>query len=203
VTREAASAFFPQQPFRFDTMTTLHRRALDEIGDCLDKVNGEEFDAALTEIAAAGRIALYGVGREGLAIKGLAMRLFHLGLKAAMVGDMTTPPVGPGDLLIVSAGPGDFSTVAALMGVAHAAGARTLVVTAEPTGAAATRADRVLTVPAQTMARDQGAGATSVLPMGSLYEGALYVLFEILILGLRDRLAVTPAQMRANHTNLE
>jgi 6-phospho-3-hexuloisomerase len=53
------------------------------------------------------------------------------------------------------------------------------------------------------MASDQGAAATSVLPMGSLYEGALYVLFEILILGLRDRLGVTPAQMRANHTNLE
>lgn len=184
-------------------MTTLHRRALDEIGDCLDKVSGEDVEAALAEIATAGRIALYGVGREGLAIKGLAMRLFHLGLKAAMVGDMTTPPVGPGDLLVVSAGPGDFSTVSALIGVARAAGARALVITAEPEGQAAAKANRVLTVPAQTMARDQGAGATSVLPMGSLYEGALYVLFEILILGLRDRLGVTPTQMRANHTNLE
>lgn len=184
-------------------MSLLHRQALDEIGGCLDKVRREEFDAAVAAIADAGRIALYGVGREGLQIKGLAMRLFHLSRPAAMVGDMTTPPVGPGDLLIVSAGPGDFSTVSALIGVARAAGARVLVVTAEPEGAAAARADLVLAVPAQTMARDQGAGATSVLPMGSLYEGALYVLFEILILSLRDRLGVTPAQMRANHTNLE
>lgn len=184
-------------------MTTLHARALDEIRACLDQVRADELDSAIAELAGASRIALYGVGREGLQIKGLAMRLFHLGLKAAVVGDMTTPPVGPGDVLVVSAGPGDFSTVAALMGEARAAGARTLVVTAEAGGVAAARADRVLTVPAQTMASDQGAAATSVLPMGSLYEGALHVLFEILILGLRDRLGVTPAQMRANHTNLE
>lgn len=184
-------------------MTSLHGRALDEIRSCLDRVNAADVDAAVAEIAAARRIALHGVGREGLQIKGLAMRLFHLGLQAAVVGDMTTPPLGAGDLLVVSAGPGDFSTVAALMGVARESGARTLLVTAEPTGAAAARADLVLAVPAQTMASDQGAAATSVLPMGSLYEGALYVLFELLVLALRDRLGVTPAQMRANHTNLE
>ena len=184
-------------------MPALHSQALDEIRHCLDKVRDEEFDAAVTEIASANRIALYGVGREGLQIKGLAMRLFHLGLRAAMVGDMTTPAVGKGDLLVVSAGPGDFSTVSALMNVARQAGARTLLVTAEPSGAAAALADTVLTVPAQTMARDQGDTASSVLPMGSLYEGALYVLFEILILSLRDRLGVSPAAMRANHTNLE
>jgi len=184
-------------------MTTLHNRALSEIGACLDRVHAEEFDAAVAAIAGANRIALYGVGREGLQIKGLAMRLFHLGLKAAVVGDMTTPPVGTGDLLIVSAGPGDFSTVSALMGVAHGADARVLVVTAEPGGAAAQKANLVLTVPAQTMASDRGAAATSVLPMGSLYEGALYVLFEMLVLALRDRLGVSADAMRANHTNLE
>jgi 6-phospho-3-hexuloisomerase len=115
---------------------------------------------------------------------------------------MTTPPLGKGDLLIVSAGPGSFSTVSALMQVARDAGARVLLVTATPDGAAAGLADVVLPVPAQTMASDQGE-ALSVLPMGSLYEGALYILFELIILALRDTLGVAPAVMRANHTNLE
>jgi len=39
--------------------------------------------------------------------------------------------------------------------------------------------------------------------MGSLYEGALYVLFELLILSLRERLGTSAEVMRANHTNLE
>ncbi|WP_430244146.1 SIS domain-containing protein [Neorhizobium sp. DAR64861/K0K2] len=183
-------------------MLHLYEKALAELGHCLAGIDHTSFEAATAAIATANRIALYGVGREGLQIKGLAMRLFHLGLKSAVVGDMTTPPVENGDLLIVSAGPGDFSTVSALIGIAKAAGARVLVVTAQPLGAAAAKADVVLHVPAQTMANDQG-GGTSVLPMGSLYEGALYVAFELLVLAVRDKLGVTPAAMRANHTNLE
>jgi 6-phospho-3-hexuloisomerase len=183
-------------------MTSLYHRALDDLARVFSRLDETAVDRAVAAIASAERIALYGVGREGLQIKGFAMRLFHLGKSAAMVGDMTTPPVGPGDLLIVSAGPGEFSTVLALMGVAKDAGAKSLVITAQADGEAAKRADFVLPVPAQTMADDTGP-ATSVLPMGSLYEGAQYILFEVMILKLRDRLGVTPEAMRANHTNLE
>jgi 6-phospho-3-hexuloisomerase len=63
-------------------------------------------------------------------------------------------------------------------------------------------AGAVITVPAQTMANDQGP-ATATLPMGSIFEGALFVLFEVMILKLRDHLGITAETMRANHTNLE
>jgi 6-phospho-3-hexuloisomerase len=39
--------------------------------------------------------------------------------------------------------------------------------------------------------------------MGSLFEGAQFMLFEILVIRLRDRLGETPESMRARHTNLE
>jgi 6-phospho-3-hexuloisomerase len=183
-------------------VTNLYRAALDDLAGVFARLDDAPVARAVEAIAGAGRIALYGVGREGLQVKGLAMRLFHLGLRASVVGDMTTPALGPGDLLLVSAGPGHFSTVEALMGVARGAGAHTLVVTAQPDGPCPRAADLVLPVPAQTMADDRGAAA-SVLPMGSLYEGALYVLFEVMILRLRERLGVTAEAMRGNHTNLE
>lgn len=154
-------------------------------------------------LASARRIACHGVGREGLMMRALAMRLYHLGLDAHVVGDMSCPPVGPGDLLLVSAGPGAFSTVEALIGVARAAGARVACVTAQPQGRAPQAADIILHIPAQTMADDSGAAATSVLPMGSLYEGAQYLAFELLVLALRDRLGLDPLAMRDRHTNLE
>lgn len=185
-----------------DTLRTEARRAADEIAEVLARVDAVQLEAALAGIAGARALALYGVGREGLQVRGLAMRLYHLGLRASVVGEMNCPPLGSGDLLIVSAGPGVFSTVAALMATARDAGARTLVVTAQPDGACAAMADQVLVVPAQTMADDQAA-PSSILPMGSLYEGALYLLFELLVLRLRERLGVTPAAMRARHTNLE
>lgn len=183
-------------------MSTLYHRALSELGAVFDQIDQDGVDRAIDTIARARRIALYGCGREGLQMKGFCMRLHHLGLQVAMVGDMTTFALGPGDLFIASAGPGTLATAETLMSVARRAGAQNLLVTAQSHGTAASLADLVLTVPAQTMANDQS-GNLSVLPMGSLFEGAQYILFEVMILALREKLGVTPEAMRANHTNLE
>lgn len=176
--------------------------ALEEVRAVFAALTSDATETLVTEVQRARRIALYGVGREGLMMKAFAMRLFHLGLDAYVVGDMTTPHVGDGDLLIVSAGPGQFSTVLALMGVARHSGARSVVVTAQPGGVAATEADAVVHLPAQTMADDL-ADAPSVLPMGSLYETAQLIFFELVVILLRDRLGETGESMRGRHTNLE
>ena len=42
------------------------------------------------------------------------------------------------------------------------------------------------------MADDQGERRSSVLPMGSLFEGALFVLFEVMVLKLIDAAADQP-----------
>lgn len=185
----------------------LADRAAEEIRTATRGVDPATLSAVAREIAAARRIVAYGVGREGLMMRALVMRLCHLGLDAHVVGDMSAPPVGPGDLLLVSAGPGAFSTVLGLIGVAGRAGARTICVTAQPAGDAPRACDRVLVIPAQTMADDAaqngGAPPSSVLPMGSLFEGAQYLTFELLVLALRDILGVDPEAMRARHTNLE
>ena len=149
------------------------------------------------------RIVCHGVGREGLMMKALTMRLYHLGLNAHLVGDMTTPPVGQGDVLFVSAGPGSFSTISALVQVAQDAGAEAICITAEPGGDVPQLANMTVHLPAQTMAADQGDQATSILPMGSLFEALMFLFFELLVLDLRDQLGVAPDVMRANHTNLE
>jgi 6-phospho-3-hexuloisomerase len=184
----------------------LDRRADQLLSELRPGLSGQ----VLTQIAPlsqafadARRILCYGVGREGLMMKALAMRLFHLGCDAHVVGDMTAPPVGAGDVLFVSAGPGHFSTVAALVQVASNAGAKVVCITAEPEGAVPSSVDLTIHLPAQTMAADQGSDATSILPMGSLYEALMFLFFELLVLDLRDRMGVSPEAMRANHTNLE
>lgn len=184
-------------------MSTLYQGALDELAQVFDKVDDTAVDRACEMIRDAKRVVVFGGGRERLQIMGFAMRLHHMGLDVAVEGDMTTPPVGPGDLFVVTVGPGEISTALALLGVAKEAGAKILFLTAQPQGRGAAYADYVLTIPAQTMADDQGPAKTSVLPMGSLYEGALFVLFEVMVLKLIALTGVTPEQMRANHTNLE
>ncbi len=193
------------------SLSSMAATACAEIASVFKSMDDTAIATINAEIRSARRIALYGVGREGLMMKAFAMRLFHCGLDAHVVGDMTTPPLGDGDLLIVSAGPGSFSTVEALMSVARRAGARIVCITAQPDGAAPGMADTIITLPAQTMADDRRStsGADdrrstgSILPMGSLYEGAQYIFFEVVILALRDDLGLSPDAMRANHTNLE
>jgi len=180
---------------------SLFTGALDEIREVLEDGSAAEVDRLCDELLKARRIACYGVGREGLMMRALCMRLMHLGMDAHVVGDMTTPPLGPGDLLVVSAGPGSFSTVRALAGVAHSAGARVAAVTAQPTGEVPSAADVVIHLRAQTMADDKG--GQSVLPMGSLYEAAMLIFFDIVSIVLRERTAQTMDSMRSRHTNLE
>jgi 6-phospho-3-hexuloisomerase len=180
---------------------TLFAGALDEIRGVLEAGAAAEVDQLCDELLKAHRIACYGVGREGLMMRAFCMRLMHLGLDAHVVGDMTTPPLGEGDLLVISAGPGSFSTVKALLGVAHSAGARTVALTAQPGGDVPSAADTVIHLRAQTMADDKG--GRSVLPMGSLYEVAMLIFFDIVSIVLRERTGQTMEGMRGRHTNLE
>ncbi|XP_057950545.1 uncharacterized protein LOC131145473 [Malania oleifera] len=170
----------------------------------LDLIVGE-INATVT--THKGKVFLYGVGREGLMLRALCMRLAHLGLPTHMIFDMTTPPISAADLLIASAGPGGFSTVDALCGVARSHGARVLLLTAQPeTGSCVKYATAVAHLPAQTMADDgAGEGGTqpAVLPMGSVYEGAMFVLFEMVVYRLGEVFGESPEAVRSRHTNLE
>lgn len=180
----------------------IANRACRELAAVLERVPASVLEALAEDLAGAGRVALYGVGREGLMMRALAMRLYHLGLDAHPVGDMTTPPLTSGDLLLASAGPGHFNTVEALLRVARNAGASTVLVTAQPASALAPIVDRLVVLPARTMAEDDGDNE-AVLPMGSAYEGCQYLFFELLVRDLRTRLAVDESAMRSRHTNLE
>jgi 6-phospho-3-hexuloisomerase len=52
------------------------------------------------------------------------------------------------------------------------------------------------------MADDRG-GEPSLLPMGSLYEAAQLVFFDLVSIMLREQSGQAPDEMRERHTNLE
>ena len=185
-----------------DSLRQLAAGALKDLEAVFSALPEDALDGLIEEIVRARRIVVFGLGREGLQMRGFAMRLFHMGRDVAVWGDMTAPRVEAGDLLIVSAGPGDLATARTLVDIAKGAGARTLLVTAQREGDLARHVDVVTVLPAQTMANDQG-GRVSVLPMGSLFETAQMIAFELAILKLRARFQETAETMRARHTNLE
>lgn len=182
--------------------TAMSQQALTELGEVLTKIDDDAPRRMSAAIVQSRRIVCHGVGREGLMMKALAMRLMHLGFDAHAAYEMTTPPVSGGDTLIASAGPGNLPTVIALMQVARSAGARVMLITAQPQSKAAQIADDVLVLPAPTMADDMG-DSTSIFPMGSLFELAMHLFFDLIALDLRDQTDQSDDQVRRRHTNLE
>jgi 6-phospho-3-hexuloisomerase len=182
-------------------MTSEADRALREVAEAVRSVPESDIVGIVDDLLAARRIACYAGGREGLVMRGLVMRLFHAGLDVHYVGDMTTPAVGAGDLVVLSCGPGRIAMVEALAGVARRDGARVLYLTAQPENPPAGQADRVVHITAQTMADDRDSAAA--LPMGSAYEIALFVLVDLITNAVRRRRSESVEELRSRHTNLE
>jgi 6-phospho-3-hexuloisomerase len=181
------------------TVAQLGAGAASEIAAALAGVDDACVLALRERLQAANAIATYGVGREGLVLRGFAMRLYHLSLPSFVVGDMTAPPLGAGGLLVCSAGPGTFSTVAALIGVARTAGAGVALFTSTEASPLAASADVTVRIPAQTMS---GGPASNQL-MGSIYEQALWVLCDAIIDQLVADSQLDRAAIAKRHTNLE
>ncbi|GAB4822832.1 hypothetical protein N2152v2_009878 [Parachlorella kessleri] len=161
-------------------------------------------------------------------MKGLAMRLYHIGLQAFAVGEMCAAAVRPGSVLLVSAGPGFFSMVAALAREAQKAGAKVVAFTSVPAAELHVPADLVVQIPATCLpaaapgemadacsthhhvsvasssSQVEGTGrGSSALPMGSSYELALQLFCDVICRLLQRELGVSEADMRQRHTNLE
>lgn len=172
---------------------------LDEMRHTLRRISYEEV-GSLVRTALNRRLFFAGEGRSGMVARMAAMRLTHLGRPVHVVGETTTPALGPDDALIVLSGSGRSRALTALAEVAKAAGGSVLVVTASPGSPLARAADHVITVMAA--AKDDHSGAVSAQFSGSLFEQSALVLFDSVLHTLRQSLATDTRQMWSRHTNL-
>jgi 6-phospho-3-hexuloisomerase len=175
---------------------------LGELRTVLATLDDRELDRLASGIRSARRIVLTGAGRVGLAVRGFAMRLAHLGLKAHMLGDATVPSVGRRDLLVVASGSGETETIFQLVSIAKRNGARIALVTGSPDSRMGKLADVIVRLRAPSKTRPV-AGFTSAQPMTTLNEQCLGILFDALVLRLMRDLRETHETMWKRHSNLE
>ena len=165
-----------------------------ELAELLKRVAPPQFAELFAEFADPHRRWFFsGQGRSGLAAQMAAMRFMHLGYEVHFVGEVTAPPVRPGDSLLVISGSGETFVSVGLARIAKAEGARIVALTHEPVSALATIADTVLTVPVD---QTQQFG-------GSLFEQSCIVLLDGVALGLAREIPGAHEIMLSRHTNMQ
>lgn len=180
----------------------LYGTVLDELRQVFERVDQDQVRTLMDKIKQANRVFLMGVGREGLATRAFAMRLMHLGKETHWVWDDTTPSVGNGDLFILTSGSGEIGHIHYVAEQAKAAGADIAVVTGTPDRKTPAIADAVLWVPACVFHGKDNV-VPSIQPMGNLFEQSLFILFDLIVMMLRDEMGVSNEFMVARHRNVE
>lgn len=84
---------------------------LNELHRSAAYISDEEADQLADHILSSNQIFTAGAGRSGLMAKSFAMRLMHMGFNAHIVGEILTPPLRKGDLVIIGSGSGETKSL--------------------------------------------------------------------------------------------
>ncbi|RPI87597.1 MAG: 6-phospho-3-hexuloisomerase [Chloroflexi bacterium] len=185
-------------------MDLMIEQVLTEVRTSLNQISGESLAQAVTWVENAPRVFVTGVGRSGLCMRALGMRLMHLGKTVYVVGETITPNITAGDLLMIGSGSGQTAGLRVIAEQARDQGANVLLFTTDAASSLAALADFQVIISAPTKKTATNAfDRNSVQPMGTLFEQSLLILCDCLILGLMQKPGVDVIQMDKRHANLE
>jgi len=169
---------------------------LDELRAALSAVREEEVEALRAALVQARSMFVTGEGRSGLVGRCFAMRLMHLGLRAHVIGETTTPALGANDLLVAISRTGESEVTCGRARLAAAKGARVAAVTAAKHSALARTAHLMLVIPA-------GADKGSEQYGGSGFEQAALIALEAIAFQLQRELGQSAQEMDERHATVE
>jgi len=180
---------------------TLIRRELDALITSALDGNPAALDAFTTALGDADRVFVHGAGRSGLALKMTAMRLMHLGFTVHVVGDVTTPAITSGDVLLTASGSGTTGGVVRAAQSAVDAGASVAAITTATESPLAKLAAHVLVLPAAD--KLDRSGSASAQYAGGLFEQAVVLVGDALFHSLWKQSGATADDIWPRHANLE
>lgn len=179
------------------------KMVLGELGQLFDRLDESELDRLAQAIVDSGVVFAAAAGRSGMLLRCAAMRLMHLGKPAYVVGEIVTPPIHEGDLLLIASGSGETGSLVSMAKKAKGLGAKIALVTANPRSTIAGLADVAVTLPAPTPKAEVRDYVASEQPMGNLFEQSMFITMDIVVMELMAKLGKTSEMMFTRHANLE
>ncbi len=192
-----------QFSIHYMTIHTTLTHILVELQQTIEQISPDQTAQWVDAIISAKRVFVAGAGRSGLQLRGFAMRLMHMGLTSFVVGEMVTPAIAQGDLLIIGSASGNTGSLFPLAQTALRLGAAVTLITTHADAPLARYASQLLVIPAPTPKSDKETGSTSIQPMGNLFEQSLHLVLDAITMELIGQLKLNSVQMFARHANLE
>ena len=159
----------------------------------------DSYDEKLTAMLdKANRIFLAGAGRSKLVGNFFAMRLVHSGYDVSVVGEIVTPSIKQGDLLIIISGSGETEQLIAFTKKAKGVGADIMLISAKSDSTIGDLADGVFQIGTPEMySKVKG------MPMGTVFELSTLLFLESTISHIIHDKGIPEEIMRERHANME
>ncbi len=177
----------------------MHRELIiDKISGILEATD-DTYDQKLTALLDdAKRIFISGAGRSGLIGRFFAMRLMHSGYDVSVVGEIVTPSIKRGDLLVIISGSGETEQLIAFTKKAKEIGARIVLISAKDDSTIGDLADTTFQI-----GRAEQYGKVRGMPMGTVFELSTLFFLEATISHVIHEKGIAEEEMRSRHANLE
>ena len=150
---------------------------IEEIKDRMQSLDDQVLVDIVGMVKEAKSIFFQGLGRSKIAFCYFAMRLMHLGYSVHMVGDVTTPAIGEGDVLFVISGSGETQTTLNMAKKAKSVGAKVILVTMVQESSIANVCDLKFVIDCPSAKHDTSV-TPSIQPMGSLFEQSVVIALD-------------------------
>ena len=177
----------------------MHQQLVVEKISSILEATDNTLDVKLTSMLDdAKRIFIAGAGRSKLVGNFFAMRLVHGGYDVSVVGEIVTPSIKNGDLLIIISGSGETEQLIAFTKSARKVGAKIVLISAKAESTIGDLADAVFQI-----GRAEQYGKVLGMPMGTVFELSTLLFLEATISHIIHEKGIPEEIMRERHANLE
>lgn len=190
-----------------DTMISIAENLID-VAESVDQSTLDDFARILIS---ANRIFVMGAGRSGLVAKSFAMRLMHIGFQVYVVGEIVTPAVTAGDVVVAISGSGNTRTISEFGDICKKLNVKLITVTSSKDSTLGRMSDLVVVIDGKQkpspgkeyMERQLRGNHKSLTPLGTLFELTVAVFLDAFIAKLMVIRGVDESFLKQRHTVLE
>lgn len=189
--------------------TKVASTVISEIIDVLSSIDENQVNKLVDLLTSKKDIKVlgYAAGRMGSGLKAFVMRLNHLGIKASFFGDNYIPPMGEDDVFICCSNSGTTKSVVSILEIfKNKAKGKVVGIVGNENSKIAELSD--VTIKFKTCngglnSKDDPSKINSIQPMTTLTEQSMFILFDIIVMLIIDRLGINIEDTKKYHSNIE